>query len=152
MLGGTNSLVVSGKKRRVGSRGVEKTGLTEAQRELAKAAAVAHARKKATERNEPPPSPEDVNVADRFYCANRSRPLLLLHILEGTAIDADTQIPELGADMEFIALGLSIPPLGEGSPARQVRYRINLVMAREAFPGVFDPTDEEDDIDEEDLS
>lgn len=135
-------LTVSGTKRRVGSRGVEKAGLTEDQARLAAAAALRHAEEKAQEKGEP--APTGVNVADRFYRAQRSRPLLLIHLLSGTPEDERTRLPTV-QDGALVALGLSFPPLPADSGAREVRYKINLVKARELFGTISEEEDDEDD-------
>jgi len=135
-------LTVSGQKRRVGSRGVEKSGLTPEQVKMAEAAALQAARD-ATKKGEK--APDRVNVADRFYRKVRTRPLLLIHVIQGEPDPADTKLPELTGDTQYAAIGLSLPPLE--SRADDVKYKINLVKAREVF-GISDDLDddEEDEV------
>lgn len=134
-------LVVSGSKRRVGSRGVESAGLTEAQIAAAEAAARKAADEEAADAGQPPP--ERVNVADKFYRAQRSRPLLLLHVLDGKPEDERTTLPVLG-EGALVAVGLSFPPLENEPSAREVKYKINLVKARQLFSTSIEPGDDED--------
>lgn len=134
-------LVVSGNKRRVGSRGVERAGLTDEQVEAARIAAREYAEEEARKAGEP--APERVNVADRFYRARRSRPLLLIHVLQGEPEDDNTTLPEL-SDATLVAIGLSFPPLDNEPAAREVKYKINLVKARELFSSVIDPGDDDE--------
>lgn len=134
-------LVVSGGKRRVGSRGVEKSGLTPEQVDAATAAARQAAEAEAEMDGRKPPA--RVNVSDRYYRAVRTRPLLLLHVLEGEPESGDMKLPVA----PLVAIGLSFPRLDNEPAAREVRYRINVVKAREMFGTALDP--DEDDIDEE---
>jgi hypothetical protein len=134
-------LVVSGSKRRVGSRGVESAGLTETQIAAAKEAARKAADEEAAEAGQP--SPQRVNVADKFFRAQRTRPLLLLHVLDGKPEDDRTTLPKLG-DGALVAIGLSFPPLENEPDAREVKYKINLVKARELFSSSIEPGDDED--------
>jgi hypothetical protein len=133
-------LVVSGDKRRVGSRGVERAGLTPEQMEAAGMAALQDAREKA--RAESRPEPDRVNVADRFYRAQRSRPLLLLHMLEGKAEEGSV-LPDQ-SEAPLMAIGLSFPRLENEPAARDVKYKINLVKARELFAGLVDSGDDDE--------
>jgi hypothetical protein len=135
------ALVVSGNKRRVGSRGAERAGLTDERLEAARIAARQHAEEEARKAGEPPP--ERVNVADRFYRAERSRPLLLLHVLQGEPEDANTTLPDL-SEAALVAIGLSFPPLDNEPAAREVKYKINLVKARELFSGLIDQGDDDE--------
>lgn len=134
-------LVISGRNRRVGSRGVESMGLTEEQVAAARKTAWKAAEKKADEEGQPPPG--RVNVADSFYRAERTRPLLLLHVLQGEPEDARTILPRLG-DAALVAIGLSFPTLENEPDAREVKYKINLVRARELFSSSLDPGDDEE--------
>ncbi|MCE9635628.1 MAG: Z1 domain-containing protein [Planctomycetes bacterium] len=139
--------VVSGKKRRVGSRGVERAGLSDPEIAAAEADAREFADANAAREGLPPPA--RINVADRFYRARRSRPLLLLHVLQGEP-EGDAKLPELRKDAYLVAIGLSFPEL-KGTAAREVTYKINLVKAKELlFAGLGEPSDD-DDFTEDDL-
>lgn len=134
-------LVVSGDKRRVGSRGVEKAGLTPEQVADAHEAARRVAEEEAASVGKPT---EKLNVADRFYRAYRTRPLLLIHILEGHPIESQLWTLPSSNDGLLVAIGLSFPPLDNEPAAREVKYKINLVKAREVFSSAMDPGDDED--------
>jgi hypothetical protein len=98
------SILVSGRSARVGSRGIEKEGLSEEQiREV-------------NEENKG-------NIPDRKYREKRERPLLLIHVIEPSVDDGDDK--ELPDDL--IALGLSFPRFNDADVAKRVRYRVNLV-------------------------
>jgi hypothetical protein len=121
-------IVVSGNKRRVGSRGIEKEGLTAEQ----VAQAEDEAKREAAARVESGEE-ADVSVSDRFYRRVRSRPLLLLHLLEGHYIDRNGVKHVLPADPPLAALGLSFPKFEDSSEQKRVRYRANLVLLKELF-------------------
>ncbi len=135
----TNAFVVSGQNRRVGSRGVEKTGLTEAQRKEAEENARQAAETTAKAEGRAPP--KRVNVADKFYREVRSRPLLIIHVIEPAPVATLATLKEGAA---YVAIGLSLPRI-DGTPARrEVKYKINLVKVRELFAGELDPGDEQE--------
>jgi hypothetical protein len=126
-------LLISGKKMRVGSRGVEKEGMSQEQIGAAESefwADSANAGKK--------------SVSDKAYRKFRSRPLLILHFMEGTENDQPFGVPQGTA---LTALGLSFPALSTQSS--RITYRINLVEIRNLVPS--DETDEGDDeLDDDD--
>lgn len=138
-------LVVSGRNRRVGSRGVERAGLTANQIDAAMVAARTAANANAAADGLPPP--EKVNVSDGFYRAQRTKPLLIIHLLEGKPADDLTKIPKL-QDAELVAIGLSFPPLENEPAAKDVKYRVNLVRARELFATAIDPGDDDEAFEE----
>lgn len=139
-------LVVSGDKRRVGSRGVEKAGLTREQIDDALQAAKKAAEDDAAAVGKPPP--EKLNVADRSYRAFRTRPLLLVHILQGKPIKGQEWALPSSTEGIVVAIGLSFPPLENEPAAREVKYKINLVKAREVFSSAMDPGDDDDSVEE----
>lgn len=139
-------LVVSGSKRRVGSRGIEKTGLTEKQIEDAERAAKNAAEEVAAATGKP--VPEKINVSDRFYRAFRTRPLLVLHILEGHPIEGQEWGLPASTEGVIVAIGLSFPPLENEPSAREVRYNLNLVGAREMFSSDLDLGDDDGSVEE----
>ncbi|AMO23245.1 Z1 domain-containing protein [Ramlibacter solisilvae] len=128
----SRSILVNEQKLRVGSRGLERAGMSDAQ--------IAEAER--TFREDPENS-EKQNVPDRAYRAYRKRPLLALHFLEGKVGEADFAVAEgtvLGA------LGLSFPRLS--SESERVIYRINLVEIRNLLSGT-EAGEESDDAEEE---
>lgn len=139
-------LVVSGRNRRVGSRGVEAAGLTPEQMQQASKDALDAAKESALAEGKPVPT--RVNVSDRYYCAVRTRPLLILHVLEGKPENDRTRLPSL-VGSSLVAIGLSLPKLDSEPNAREVRYKINLVRARELFSTSLEPGDDEDSDPEE---
>jgi hypothetical protein len=132
-------IVVSGTKRRVGSRGVEKVGLADEQRRRAEEAARSEAEAKARSDGQPPPA--HVNVADRHYRAERTRPLLLLHVLAPRQDDDSDSLPNEGRPV--VALGLSFPRIDGAPTLKEVRYKANIVMARERFAEGVEPGDDD---------
>lgn len=139
-------LVVSGTKRRVGSRGVEKAGLTSEQIDEATRAAMVAAAEDAAAVGKA--APRDVNVADRFYRAVRTRPLLLIHILKANAIAPQDWTLPWSRNGFLVAIGLSFPVLENEPAAREVEYKINLVRKRQMFSSTWE-ADEDDDAPED---
>jgi hypothetical protein len=126
------SLIVSGSKRRVGSRGIEAEGVPEAdvKRVIAEAAGK--------------------QVSDHDYRAIRPRPLLLLHLLDAQRVTArDDQGKATAMERVFptgaplTAVGLSFPKFADGATEKRVKYTANLVKLRELF---------ETEVDDEELA
>jgi hypothetical protein len=137
------TFTVSGDKRRVGSRGVEKFGLDSTQIACADAnalqAAVEKAKKDGTD------VPTRVNTSDRYYRQVRTSPLLILHVLEPSE---KTEVSDGERREKFVAVGLSFPAI-EGAPAlREVRYKANPVLVRELLGDAADPGDDTEEVDE----
>jgi hypothetical protein len=105
------SILVSGRNARVGSRGIEREGLSE---ESIQAVIDAHKR---DEKN------KGKSVADKEYREHRERPLLLIHVIEPSIDDAEEKSPP----DDLIALGLSFPRFNDTDVAKRVMYRVNLV-------------------------
>lgn len=123
-----NALLVSGNKRRVASRGVERIGLSEVE---LKAAQDAHTDPKKS-------------IPDHLYRAQRKRPLMMLHLLRTKTRSKDgTNVEETRGEMHA-AYGLSFPGLSSGEKEVVVSYTANLIAYRELY-GAFDgePDDEE---------
>ncbi len=135
-------LVVSGDKRRVGSRGVEKAGLTGEQVKEASEIAKKAADEEAIAAGKTPS--EKINVADRFYREVRTKPLLLVHLLQGKPIDQQNWELPKSTNGVLVAIGLSFPRLENEPAAREVKYKINLVKAREVFSSSLDPGDDDE--------
>lgn len=124
--GGRSGMQISGKGRRVASRGLEAVGLTESERELAKQRWKEEAAGK--------------NIADRFFREARSRPLLMLHLL-----NVDVRNGGFGPKMErHAAYGISFPGLRDGEMEQRVTYTANVVAYRELF-GQMDADGDDDD-------
>lgn len=121
-LGGTQrferALLVSGKKRRIASRGIERAGLSEPQ---VAAALAAHQGRSS-------------NIPDRAYRAQRTRPLLILHLFQ--AMENDDRI--------HAAYGLSFPGLTVGEKEKLVFYTANLIAYRELFGSPGDEYEDEE--------
>ena len=120
-------LLISGKKMRVGSRGVEKEGMSREQIDAAEKEFWADST-----------NIDKKSVSDKAYRKFRSRPLLILHFMEGTENDQSFAAPQGTA---LTALGLSFPELSTQSS--RITYRINLVEIRNLVSS--DETDEGDD-------
>ncbi|HSD17488.1 MAG TPA: Z1 domain-containing protein [Thermomonas sp.] len=127
-----NALQVSGNKRRVASRGVERFGLTD--EEIA-AAEQAHAA--AME------SGAGKTISDRFYRAKRSRPLFMLHFLRAN----NTEDAELDGTTHA-AYGISFPNLAPGEVEQHVTYVANLVAFRQIYGQLDAEGDEDDEIED----
>jgi hypothetical protein len=105
------SILVSGRSARVGSRGIEREGLSEEQ-----IRAVIDAYKQ-DEKS------KGKSVPDHKYREQRDRPLLLIHVIEPSVDDGgDRKLPD-----DLIALGLSFPRFNDSDVAKRVTYRVNLV-------------------------
>lgn len=105
------SIGISGKSRRVGSRGVEREGLP---RDVADQI-----------NNDYRQANNGANTPDSEYRKHRSRPLLLLHIIRPSAVEG-----HLDPEDTLIALGTSFPRFNDSAQSQRVRYRINLVELR----------------------
>ncbi|WP_420267086.1 Z1 domain-containing protein [Candidatus Magnetominusculus dajiuhuensis] len=117
----TKSILVSGDKRRVGSRGIEKEGIsTEIVQQIKEQYG-------------------DNNVPDKAYRARRHKPLLLLHLIKPYVKKEEMEKYDTGSDT-LVAVGLSFPEFDDRSDAQRVRYRINLVEWRNIF---MDEADDE---------
>ncbi len=120
-----NALLVSGTKRRVASRGAEKVGLKQQQVDDAINA-----------------FGSDNNVPDKSYRAQRTRPLLMLHLLRVWHRDPDTKVETRGEI--HAAYGLSFPDLPPGQKEELVSYAANLIAYRELFGSSVDEDDDEE--------
>lgn len=111
----TRSILVSGKSRRVGSRGIEREGLS--------ADFVRDIEQKYKEKNigKQTPDSEFRNV--------RKRPLLLLHLI--APYEGESRIDT--GDGPLVALGLSFPRFDDSNVAKRIHYKINLVACKNMF-------------------
>lgn len=121
----TRAVLVSGRSARVGSRGIEKEGIP-----YDDARRIEHEYK---ENN------EGKSVPDSEFRRNRTRPLLLIHLLTP---EGDNFNP---GGFPLAALGLSFPEFDDSNVARRIRYRINLVELRNMFEFETDDEAEEED-------
>lgn len=125
-----SALQVSGNKRRVASRGVEKSGLSPDE----VAAAIA-AHQEAQNQGK-----AGKMMADRFYRQQRTRPLLMLHFL----LALNDKDPEVDGK-QHAAYGISFPALRPGEIEKQVAYTANLVAFRQIYGELDAEGDEEDE-------
>lgn len=118
------SLLISGSRARVGSRGIEREGLTMDQY---RAVVAEH---------------PDGNVSDRDFRQVRTKPLLLIHVVKGYLRSGEGagDVPYLPDGPLLVALGLSFPIFDDSEIAGRVEYKMNAV-AWKAWIG----TEEEDD-------
>ncbi len=120
-----NSVLVSGHRARVASRGIEREGLSSA---VINEITTAYKKEN-----------KNKSVPNRAYREARSRPLLIVHAIQPEAIGAHDLSPDL------IALGLSFPVFDDSDVAKRVRYRVNLVEWK-----TIAETEADDDLDEAD--
>ena len=122
------SLLISGTSARVGSRGIEREGLSMAQYEAVRASA------------------EGKNISDKAFREVRERPLLLLHVVRGYT-KANKEAEKVLYDPDgppLVALGLSFPDFDDSAIARRVEYKVNLIEWRSMFE-----EEEDDDLPED---
>lgn len=122
------TILVSGNKARVGSRGVEREGLPRAIAD----AIVEEAKPK--------------NVSDKVFRAVRERPLLLIYpVMPFRDEAAWTGLVE--GDL-LIAYGLSFPKFDDSSLSKTVPYRVNRTWLRDhSIEEDFDEGETDDDVD-----
>lgn len=123
----TRSILVSGSSRRVGSRGIEREGISvEKVRQIEEAYSARTGGK---------------SIPDKEYRVHRERPLLLLHLTK--PLVKDTALDTSGEPL--VALGLSFPVFNDSMIAKRVTYKINLVDFRNMFTLEADDEPEIDD-------
>lgn len=115
-------------KQRVASRGIERTGLTDEQIELAEQDYRSH---------NPPGRKGKYNYPDRIYRAKRDRPLLIVHMLD--MLDPLTARSLMSAPVVAWSMGLPDTKL----PEERVEYVVTLQWQRENM--VVDADDEDED-------
>nr|WP_255699025.1 Z1 domain-containing protein [Luteimonas sp. Y-2-2-4F] len=128
---GVDGLKVSGRNRRLASRGIEQAGLTDDQKHAAREA---HRLAQQTQ-------DAGATISDRFYRHERSRPLLMLHLIK-----ASSDNPEVN-DQVHAAYGISFPKLFPGEQEQRVAYTANLLAYKQLYGGL-DIDDDEDQADE----
>ena len=124
-----NALLVSGTKRRVASRGVERIGLSQEEIDAAKST---HGDSKKS-------------IPDHLFREQRSRPLLMLHLLRTKTKGKSEEggATEVPGDIHA-AYGLSFPGLTANKKDKLVLYTANLIAYRELYGGAEEGLDEED--------
>lgn len=116
-------LSIGGRKMRVSTRGVERTGLTN------EAAAVAE---EAYRIKEGKADGSKVNYPGYIYRAVRNKPLLALYLIDVTkSIEGADAIPRNFPDEPVVAWAISFPT--SSRPDERVEYVINTVKQRELF-------------------
>ena len=135
------SILVSERKMRVGSRGIEREGLptdivTAVENEF-----------RSDKKN------DGKNLSDAHFRAVRDSPLLLLHFLQGIIAKRNSEREVISEEIYAVeggplfAIGLSFPKFDDSKENRRVRYRVNLVEWRNMFGG--DQGDDEDNEDDD---
>jgi hypothetical protein len=127
-----NSFLVSGRSARVASRGIEREGM---EPDLVE---------RITRQFKEKPENKNKSVPDRVYRVARTRPLLLIHLIEAISERGEKQPPD-----GLIALGLSFPDFNDDDVARRVKYRVNLVELRAMLENEIDEDVNESDDDDE---
>lgn len=128
--GGNARTLIVGKRRRVATRGIERTGLSREQRRLAEKEfrSFLESQGRLTDGTRP-------NYPDRIYREKRTRPLLMIHLID---ITYDEELEPL---MEpVVAWGISFP--GTAREELQVEYIVNMTWIRENYS---------DDVDEDEM-
>lgn len=144
--------VVSGTKRRVGSRGIERAGLDEEALARAVKRAAEEEIRLAAEEGRKPREGKSLNVADRFYREERTKPLLLVHVLDPKPAEP---VPASWASTiegrTLVAVGVSFPVLADdrGYVQRFAKYKINLTKVRELYGNTEEVGDDEEVVEEE---
>jgi hypothetical protein len=127
-----NTIMVSGTKARVGSRGIEREGLSKDVAEKAGDDFLAS-------------NPDKKGVPDKVYREKREKPLLLLYIITPYENDKDISSSVSPDGDPLVAVGLSFPRFNDSSIANKVSYRVNLVEWQNKFEAEID-----DDMEDED--
>ncbi len=127
-----NSVLVSGRSARVASRGIEREGI---EPDLVE---------RITRQFKDKPENKTKSVPDSVYRVARTRPLLLIHVIEAKAEAGEKQPPD-----GLIALGLSFPDFNDDDVARRVKYRVNLVELRAMLENEIDEDIDETEDDDE---
>lgn len=129
-------LQVSGRNRRVASRGVEKAGLSSEEIALAEQR---HEQDREAGR-------AGKTIADHYYRSQRPRPLLMLHMLASNNPAEDKGSEKHG--VVHAAYGISFPGLRAGESEHHVSYVVNLVEYRQIYGNLDAEGDEGDELDE----
>ncbi|MEN9996025.1 MAG: hypothetical protein RL462_801 [Pseudomonadota bacterium] len=132
-------LLINERKMRVGSRGVEKEGLSPLEIQAAEESF-----------RSDPENNGSTSVPDWAYRKVRTKPLLILHLLEGSYTNQFglEETYKTSAGVVLSAVGLSFCKLQNSS--QRVRYQINLVEVRNLIPEVNleDLVDDEEEMED----
>lgn len=110
---GGRTILVSGSKARVGSRGVEREGVDP---ELVESLVN---------------SAKPKNVADKVFRVNRTRPLLLIYPVTPYDKDKEAVWEGLAENNLLLAYGLSFPMFDDSNLSKTVPYRVNRTWLRD---------------------
>jgi hypothetical protein len=122
-----NSVLVSGHRARVASRGIESEGLSPE--------VISEINQQYRKQN------KGKSIPNKSYRERRERPLLLVQ-----AIQAEVSGDKYASN-DLIALGLSFPPFDDSDTAKRVLYRVNLVEWKTIAESETDDDIEEPDDD-----
>lgn len=123
------TVLISGAKARVGSRGVEREGIAKniVDGEVSKA------------------KEKGQNLADHVLRSNRKRPLLLIYAVTPFRQHDEGIWSGLTAGNLFIAYGLSFPPFDDQTLSKTVAYRVNQTWLRDhSIDDEYEEPDEDD--------
>ncbi|MGB6008815.1 Z1 domain-containing protein [Castellaniella sp.] len=123
------TVLISGAKARVGSRGVEREGIAKSivDEEISEA------------------KEKGKNVADHVLRSKRDRPLLLIYAVTPYHQHDESVWSGLTTDDLFIAYGLSFPPFDDKTPSKTVAYRVNQTWLRDhSIDDEYEESDEDD--------
>lgn len=125
-----DGFLISGRNRRVGSRGDEAAGLSREDRERAKEKAHEDEIRDAEKDGRDPLPANKLNLAGRHYRAVRPAPLLLIHAIDPGPVVESGALRAMPEGTALAALGLSLPEI-DGAQPLAIRYKINPVKFRE---------------------
>jgi hypothetical protein len=128
------SVLISGNRARVGSRGIEREGLTVEEYQNALE------------------SKDEKNISDADFRRVRSKPLLLIHLLKGyirQGQDRSNDEDYLRDGPRLVAIGLSFPLFDDSEIAGRVEYVVNAVEWRSMMEAEADDDIAADDDDDD---
>ena len=126
------TVLISGAKARVGSRGVEREGIAKDVVDELIAEAKANGK----------------NIADHMLRSRRAKPLLLIYAVVPHHPGSDTVWEGLTDENLFVAYGLSFPQFDDKTLTKTVAYRVNTTWLRDHAIDEEDDQGDGDDIDD----
>ena len=126
------TVLISGAKARVGSRGVEREGIAKDVVDELIAEAKANGK----------------NIADHMLRSRRAKPLLLIYAVVPHQPGGDAVWKGLAEDDIFVAYGLSFPQFDDKTLTKTVAYRVNTTWLRDHAIDEDDDQDDGGDIDD----